>query len=323
MRKQGSGTNRTGGVTDTQQAGLRGCPTCDCRRTRKFATTHDRHYGYFDRMYDVFECTVCGLLFLNPMIGERELMSMYREDSYYAYEALEPERSDSTLRAIARSILLGSGPNDPKFDLSVSRRMLDIGCGSGAKLREMKRKGWDVAGVEISAKACAIANRHRLSVSHGTLAEIGFSSESFDYVRSNHSFEHLVNPRETLKEIHRICKPDALILLGVPNTDSFAFKVFGKYWYFLGVPFHPFNYNCYNLRLLLEECGFEIVRIRYNSRHQGLRGSIRIWLNRNSRRMSSEGPCRGMASRCAFVQLGRALDLLRMGDCIEVTSRKV
>ena len=99
--------------------------------------------------------------------------------------------------------------------------MLDIGCGNGWFIYMMRDKGWDVKGVEPS-KAGAEAGRRiaNLDIHHGDLLSGNYPSEYFDYIRSNHSFEHIPNPNEVLQEIHRILKPNGKAFIGVPNINS-------------------------------------------------------------------------------------------------------
>ena len=53
-----------------------------------------------------------------------------------------------------------------------------------------------------------------------------------------HSLEHLYEPIPTLNEVKRILKDDGLLVIAVPNVDSFAAKVFKENWYQLEIPIH-------------------------------------------------------------------------------------
>jgi len=302
---------------------LKKCPICRSKKISIQFKTFDRHYGFHDKSYDVFICNSCKVLFLNPMIDNEELLAMYSDD-YYAYEDFKLSKR-GILKGLFKKILFGEfNTSDPNFDNSLDRVVLDIGCGSGRKLFEMKRNGWDVTGVEVSKRGSDIGNKFELNIFNGTLLEAKFESNKFDYIRSNHSFEHLINPVETIEEIYRICKPSGKILIGVPNTKSFAFRLFKKFWYYTGVPFHPFNYNTDNLSILLEKKGFEITNITYKSNWQGLLGSIQIWLNDGRIKKSSEGLfINNFLMKVIFQQVARITNIFRIGDCIEITAVKV
>lgn len=47
-----------------------------------------------------------------------------------------------------------------------------------------------------------------------------FKDNTFDEVLMKHVIEHLDKPLEVLKELHRICKPHAIIIINTPHFSS-------------------------------------------------------------------------------------------------------
>lgn len=161
-----------------------------------------------------------------------------------------------------------------------------------------------------------------IDIRAGTIDAAGFESEMFDYVRSNHSFEHLHNPREVLSEIRRILKPNGLLFIGVPNVAGLASKIFGTYWWYLGAPVHTFGYSPSSLSHLLIKAGFEIKQVKYNSTFAGIFGSLQIYWNRRNGRNSEDGWIfQSRVLRVFGHWLARLSDLFHSGDCIEVIAQ--
>lgn len=297
---------------------LEKCLLCGAHENQQVYVTRDRHYG-IPGEYRIVRCTSCSLMFLNPMFSDEELSALYPEN-YYAYQN-KFQSSDwmETLRA-----LLGYRvrTRDPEFP--VPGRILDLGCGSGWFLSQMRERGWETHGVEISAQAANLGKKERgLDIFAGTLRQANFPSDYFDYIRSNHSFEHLSCPGETLDEIRRILRPRGKLMIGVPNIDSLNAKVFGKYWWYLGVPVHPITYSVQTLSQLLRKHGFVVERVIYNSDFSGIVGSLQIWLNRKNGRRSSEGwAVENPVLRLLAHWLAKAVDLFKQGDAIEITGVK-
>jgi len=77
-----------------------------------------------------------------------------------------------------------------------------------------------------------------------------------------HVIEHVTNPREVLGEAQRILKPDGILIVQVPNIDSWQFGWFGAKWYGLDVPRHVIDYSRQSIVKLLEDTGFSVTRIR-------------------------------------------------------------
>jgi len=89
------------------------------------------------------------------------------------------------------------------------------------------------------------------------------------------------------------------------------------------VPVHPFSYSVATLSKMLQKHGFVIEKVSYNSDFSGVLGSLQIFLNRHSNRVSTEGR---LFNFFPFVVLAhwtaKLLDRLKQGDAIEIICRK-
>ena len=98
-------------------------------------------------------------------------------------------------------------------------KLLDVGSGFGFFLLEMKQRGWEVEGVEVSQKAIDYArNVLSVPVHPGPLETIGFPENYFDGVSAFYVIEHLPHPMAFLKECQRILKPGGIFLARYPHT---------------------------------------------------------------------------------------------------------
>jgi SAM-dependent methyltransferase len=294
------------------------CPLCEGEHYEQIYEARDRHYG-ISGVYRLDRCVNCSLVFLNPMFSDEELSALYPAD-YYAYQDHFPR---NTWKDLVKTILgCRTETVDPKF--AVPGRMLDLGCGSGWFLCGMREKGWETYGVEISSAGAELGRKQAgLNIFGGTIQQAGFPSEFFDYIRSNHSFEHVSCPGETLREIYRVLRPQGKLLIGVPNIESLNARMFRHYWWYLGAPVHPFSYSVETLSKLLQKHNFSIEKINYNSDWSGILGSFQIFLNRDNGKKSTEGmfvnnpllkiPCHWAA---------KLVDRFRLGDAIEITAAK-
>jgi SAM-dependent methyltransferase len=297
---------------------LNQCPLCGGENQDQIYVARDRHYG-IPGLYRIVRCAECSLVFLNPMYSDDELSALYPMD-YYAYQD-NFERGG--WKDIFKTILgCQSGTLDPKFP--APGRMLDLGCGSGWFLRRMRARGWETHGVEISNEAAELGRRKcGLDIFTGTLKQANFPAAHFDYVRSNHSFEHISCPGETLDEIHRILRPDGKLLIAVPNGDGLNSKIFRQYWWYRGAPVHPFTYSVRTLSTFLNKSDFAVEKVAYRSDYSGILGSLQIWLNRENGRRSTEGVMfKNPFLKIACHWMARFIDLFGLGDAIEITATK-
>lgn len=298
------------------------CPICLSDKIQFFIRTSDKHYGLNKHFFDVYQCKDCNLSFLNPMITDEDLFQLYPKDYYEPDASFLSKNLFMKILTRINGFLINVEASDIQKLSFRGKILLDLGIGDGDSLIKLKRKGAIVNGVEIRKDACIKANELGLNVKNGTLQEVSYPPDYFDYIRSNHSFEHLTDPNETLHEVYRILKKGGTLFIGVPNNRGLASLLFRKNWYYLGVPFHPYNYNKTALSILLNKHGFEVKRIIYNGNFNGLLGSIQILLNRKNGKKSHEGRFTNFFTRILFNQIARLLNMFRLGDCIEIIAVK-
>jgi len=293
------------------------CVVCQSSNATLSFRTRDRHYG-IQGEFNIVRCTGCGLVHLDPVPTSDELAGFYAQDCY----AYQPMKEDGRLKALSKKMLRTKiETHNPPY--LRPDNFLDIGRGSGEYLHKMQAKGWDVMGVEPSIFGAEEGRQSGLEIFHGVLHEAKFASGSFDYVRSNHSFEHVPNPVEVLDEIYRILKPGGKLFIGVPNIVSIPYRIFGKYWWYLGAPVHTYSYTVSTISTLMRRSGFVIETAYFNSNFASLLGSLQIYANRNNGRKSTEGRLfKNPALRLAADLMTRAIDLIGRDDAIEVIAQK-
>jgi SAM-dependent methyltransferase len=135
-----------------------------------------------------------------------------------------------------------------------------VGTGFGFFPLEMKKRGWEVAGVEISQKAIDYARDVLgLTIFPGPLEKVALPDNDFDAVTGFYVVEHLSHPMVFLRECHRILKPGGLLLLRYPHTTPIK-----NLLQFLGIknrlydlPAHLSDFSPKMIQQCLERVGFE------------------------------------------------------------------
>lgn len=307
----------TAGVEDVTAAhALRACPVCDFTDSSRAFLATDRHYGMAGEWW-VRRCAGCESLFLEAPPGEAELASLYAP-SYYAYHVARPSRAKTLLQ---RVLGYSTDTREPEFDRP--GRVLDFGCGAGEFLLRMRERGWECAGVEINAGARDAARRVGLDVRPSLGGQEGFPAAQFDYVRANHSLEHVTDPAAVLREMWRVLKPGGTLFVGVPTTTSENARLFGASWWHVTAPLHTFVPSTAGLRALVTRAGFSVTRVATNGDYAGVAGSLQIALNRGTNRRSNQGIVFGLRP---LLLLGhwyaKVQDLRGVGDKLELVAVK-
>ncbi|BCA54236.1 putative SAM-dependent methyltransferase [Nitrospira sp. KM1] len=266
-----------------------------------------------DEVFTIVRCRKCGLAYLNPRptqaaIGtyyptvyyppvtdkggstrtrqSKRLSSRIKQwvlEGYYGY----PSRAHGAWRAIRKLLLWpekawreikGRRP----FPWRGEGRVLDVGCGAGGNLRTLEEQGWRVAGIEISPVAAEHARALVTGPIHtGTLETAPFSAGSFDLVLMSHSLEHLPSPVDALGRVHRLLADGGLLIVVVPNEQSFEARLFGRWWFHWDPPRHFYHFNRRTLSDALAHAGFRVEKIRTGVSSTFFMASLeRLWNER-------------------------------------------
>lgn len=149
--------------------------------------------------------------------------------------------------------------------VGIKGSVLDVGCSSGILLSLLKRKGFDVWGLEPNKQAFLYARKIlKNNVSNEVLSTfLKRQKKKFDCIIYNHVLEHIENINEEFSLIKRALKKNGVLIIGVPNTDNMIFKIRRKFWESLLPNEHIWHFNTKYLVQYLLKQGFEIVKINF------------------------------------------------------------
>ena len=109
------------------------------------------------------------------------------------------------------------------FDYNKDDRILDIGCGGGATLRNLAERVTDghLTGVDYSDVSVALSKETnaeliesgRMEIVSGSVSELPFEDNVFNKVITVESFYFWPAPVESLKEVRRVLANDGIFLL--------------------------------------------------------------------------------------------------------------
>ena len=202
--------------------------------------------------FQMVRCPSCQFIFLNPRPTLDSLLRFYQK--YLPEEQTSIKSWERMMKPVFRRAA------NLLVQYRRSGRLLDVGTGFGFFPAEMKKRGWEVAGVEISQKAMDYARDvFGLTIFPGPLEEAAFPDNDFDAVTGFYVVEHLSHPMAFLGECHRILKPGGLLLLRYPHTTPIK-----NFLQFLGIknglydlPAHLSDFSPKMIQQCLEKIGFE------------------------------------------------------------------
>ena len=138
-------------------------------------------------------------------------------------------------------------------------RALDVGSGTGDFMFALKKKGWDVIGIEPAElarkKAAALGLSHVESIKKCSPLE-------FDLITFWHSLEHVYNFKETIKATVSALKSGGHLIVACPNYTAWDAKYYKNNWAAWDVPRHLRHFSPQSLKLVLEPEGLEQINVK-------------------------------------------------------------
>ena len=113
------------------------------------------------------------------------------------------------------------------------KRVLDVGCGGGILADSMARKGADVLGIDLAAKALRVAQLHALeaqttNVQYREVSVEALAKEqpaSFDSVTCMEMLEHVPDPASVVRACSELVKPGGWVFFSTINRNAKAFML--------------------------------------------------------------------------------------------------
>ncbi len=225
------------------------CLICDSKEFTPFLEVPNR----FDvrENFMLVKCSACGFVYLWP---KPETMETYYEDAgYQPHQEKSETFTDRLYRWVRVWNLLIKKRLIEKYNKK--GKLLDYGCGTGAFLSHMLQSGWNVQGVEPSEKARSIGIQNGLNLQTG----IDQISGSLDVITLWHVLEHIENAHEVIDNLSKKLTPQGILVIAVPNRDSFDAKIYKSCWVAYDAPRHLYHFRPRDVIRFLEMHRLQLV----------------------------------------------------------------
>ncbi|MBN1263793.1 MAG: class I SAM-dependent methyltransferase [Candidatus Pacebacteria bacterium] len=223
------------------------CPLCDSSRKEVLFRARNVHGDILlsREEFSWVRCLGCGLAYVSPRPDQKTIWQYYPRD-YYDPRIKIPR---SFLKAYRRRYNRARLSLVLKF-ASLPGRLLDLGAGEGIFVKVAREAGLEALGVEPG-------------ISGKRIKDFKFGNGSFDVVTLWHVLEHMPQPQKEIREIKRVLKRRGWLFLSLPNFKSFGFRLGKTGWFHLDTPRHLAGYSPKTVKKLLEDGGFELLKIGF------------------------------------------------------------
>ncbi len=222
------------------------CILCKDGRLSQLFNARDDYTG---DSFPVLGCPKCGTA-KTALPCEVEL-GKYYPDTYYGVAGKRFSGALEILVACFRSV---RARFVAKIDRTERRSVVDIGCGRGLMLEQLKERNWWCIGVERHPDLLSGAREKGIDVCSLDILSVRAMTElrgQISVVTMWHSLEHLIDPVAVLHNAELMLIDKGVMVLEVPNVQSYQSRIAGKDWLYLEVPRHVFHFSARGLEAYL------------------------------------------------------------------------
>lgn len=245
------------------------CKVCGSNCPKLIETGIKDWEYHFPGAYSYYECGKCGTIQISPFPSIEDLIEAYRVDYHGFTEPSTKGILYKTLYVVKEHLSLR------KFRkrFPSNARVLDVGCGIGLFLSELKAMGFtEIEGIDFSERAVSAVNSKGIKCFKGSFLDFCGEEKSYDLIAMNNYLEHTLNPIDEIKKAKKLLKNIGVLMGEIPNFGSLDRILFGRFWGGNHVPRHTFQFNEEKLVNVMRQAGFWNIRVSYpvNTSHFAL-----------------------------------------------------
>jgi 2-polyprenyl-3-methyl-5-hydroxy-6-metoxy-1,4-benzoquinol methylase len=233
------------------------CPICQSPDYKEFITTKD--HSVSGETFTIVECQSCKFHFTNPVPAEEVIGNYYKSDAYVSHS--------SSGKGLINKIYLQVRKYTLRQKVKLVRReargfdLLDIGAGTGHFLNQAKQDGFNALGLEPDEDARKFA-RETFGITMQSTTDLDqLPDQSRDVITMWHVLEHVYHLQRDVKEIQRILKQDGVLVVAVPNMNSYDARHYKEFWAAYDLPIHLYHFTPADIQRLFAGHGWEVQKI--------------------------------------------------------------
>ncbi len=234
------------------------CPICQSTNFNPYLSLQD--HSISKETFSIKQCSSCFLRITSPRPSDSDLPKYYESEDYVSHS----DSNKGIINSIYQMVKKITIRKKVRLISSVSmgRKLLDIGCGTGDFLSSCKKNKWEVFGFEPDEKARKKAKEKGLETIQDIHLLFEEKANTYDVITMWHVLEHVSDLNGYFKQLFTILKEDGRLIIAVPNPESPDAKHYKSYWAAYDVPRHLFHFSKENIMDLGAKYNFKIEAIK-------------------------------------------------------------
>lgn len=234
------------------------CPLCGGQQLEHALTCTD-HYASGEQ-FEVIRCVHCGFLMTQGVPVEAEIGKYYETPDYISHSDTQQGLMNRVYHWVRQYMLSRKAALVKRVSGLSEGSLLDYGTGTGYFANTMVCQGWKVKAIEKSPQARAFAKKQFGLDVEAEHSLKDYPSRFLDVVTLWHVMEHLEHLNEMWETLHRILKDKGVLIVAVPNPESYDARKYKEWWAAYDVPRHLWHFSPSVMQRFGEKHGFVLEK---------------------------------------------------------------
>ncbi len=180
----------------------------------------------------------------------------YQSENYISHTDANKSFTDRIYQTV-KKYNLGKKLRLAKRYAGSSKKLLDVGAGTGDFLLTAKKKGWEVFGVEPNSQAAERATQKGIKLQPSLEA---LSKEQYQIITLWHVLEHMPNLETQIQKLKTLLAEDGTLIIAVPNFKSFDANYYKSFWAAYDVPRHLWHFSKTAIEKIFAKEGMQLIK---------------------------------------------------------------
>jgi len=187
----------------------------------------------------------------------KNISDYYKSEDYISHTDSKKSLFDKVYQAVKKITLKRKLKLINSFNTK-SKKVLDVGAGTGDFLKVCKMNSWEIFGSEPDSGARNIAAKKGVNLEKDLSK---FQNQQFDVITLWHVLEHVENLQEYITTLKSLLTENGRLIIAVPNFKSYDAIMYKEFWAAFDVPRHLWHFSKTSISKLFSYENMKVEKI--------------------------------------------------------------
>ncbi len=236
------------------------CPVCGSAAIHPVLKAKDHTVS--QEVFEILSCDTCTVRFTQDVPDASSIGPYYKSEEYISHTNTSKGLVNRLYQWVRKRTLQQKRKLIEKQTGIKNGNVLDLGCGTGAFVYEMKTHGWQVTGLEPDADARAVG-KQVYGIELGDITQFHkLPQGTYDAITLWHVLEHVHELQDYVAQLKKLLRKEGQLFIAVPNYTSKDASLYREYWAAYDVPRHLYHFSPASMQRLMEQNGLKVIAFK-------------------------------------------------------------